>query len=499
MAEEMWKINTDTSEAPVTTERNASSRIQLQLHSQKRKRKRTHPSVSSSILSGSSSSSSDDDEDEVAFTAGNAFSRATSDHRLQEQESSTPQPNRQMHQPEGWRVKLYRLNADGSWDDCGTGRIVCLYKTSSSGAGAGDSPQEQIYQELGEPTLCMQAESSPPRVLLRTKILLRDAYQRQGDNIITWCEPYFEDSSSQHQDGQPQGVSLQQIDTSDCCSDWKNHVRLSHSFPSWQVDLALSFQDNAGCLDIWRQITQVQSRAADWFRSHGLLSKSNCASATAQTSPETMPSVTDMAQAVAAAHHASLQRQQQHAMWVNVASEAAQNHFQHTLDDDDDPAEFREQDAEAVAVSMAAAAAAAYGGCGGTELPHPPTLQNLEEIADLIAAAQPLPQRESLAMFISKNDCSYLKDLLQLFEPAEARQDYGALATLAASVKTILLLNEPSVIDVIVNDEIIYEKICSTLEYDPDLRDKANHRWFLRERAKFRTVVLMEVSFEFHL
>jgi hypothetical protein len=32
----------------------------------------------------------------------------------------------------------------------------------------------------------MQAESSPPRVLLRTKILLRDAYQRQGDDIITW-------------------------------------------------------------------------------------------------------------------------------------------------------------------------------------------------------------------------------------------------------------------------------------------------------------------------
>jgi Component of IIS longevity pathway SMK-1 len=279
----------------------------------------------------------------------------------------------------------------------------------------------------------------------------------------------------------------------------KSCSSFSQLFCLVQVDLALSFQDNAGCLDIWRQITQVQSRAADWFRSHGLLSKSNCPSAAAQTSPETMPSVTDMAQAVAAAHHASLQRQQQHAMWVNVASEAAQNHFQHSMEDDDDPAEFREQDAEAVAVSMAAAAAAAYGGCGGTELPRPPTLQNLEEIADLIAAAQALPQRESLAMFISKNDCSYLKDLLHLFDPAEARQDYGALATLAACVKTILLLNEPSVIDLIVNDEAIYEKVCSTLEYDPDLRDKANHRWFLKERAKFRTVVLMEVSCELYL
>ena len=141
--------------------------------------------------------------------------------------------------------------------------------------------------------------------------------------------------------------------------------------------MALSFQDNAGCLDIWRQITHVQSRAAEWFRSHE------------------ESSVADMAHAVAAAHHASLQRQQQHAMWVNVASEAAA-HVQHVRNN------FSEKDdsnAEAVAVSMAAAAAAAYGNEAATtfgaqqqqqqpSLPDPPTLQNLEEIADIIAAAQ---------------------------------------------------------------------------------------------------------------
>jgi protein phosphatase-4 regulatory subunit 3 len=59
-------------------------------------------------------------------------------------------------------------------------------------------------------------------------------------------------------------------------------------------------------------------------------------------------------------------------------------------------------------------------------------------------------------------------------------------------VKTILLLNDPSIIELIVTDELSFEEVCSTLEYDPDLRDKANHRWFLRERAKFRTVALME-------
>ena len=40
-----------------------------------------------------------------------------------------------------------------------------------------------------------------PKVLLRTRVLLRDTYQREGDNIITWCEPYFplEETSNKDQ------------------------------------------------------------------------------------------------------------------------------------------------------------------------------------------------------------------------------------------------------------------------------------------------------------
>jgi hypothetical protein len=214
MSEEMWKNNGADAPLPVhvqnvgTNVNNASNRIQMQLHPRKRKRK--HPSASTSILSGSSSSSSEDEDDDANFANNANYSRnASSDHRSQDSQSK-----RQQQQPEGWRVKLYRLNADGSWDDCGTGRIVCLYKTSSTASS--ESPQEQLYQELGEPTLCMQAEQTSPRVLLRTKILLREAYQRQGDNIITWCEPYFEDSSSQQQEGQPQGVSFVILHSKSC-------------------------------------------------------------------------------------------------------------------------------------------------------------------------------------------------------------------------------------------------------------------------------------------
>jgi protein phosphatase-4 regulatory subunit 3 len=92
---------------------------------------------------------------------------------------------------------------------------------------------------------------------------------------------------------------------------------------------------------------------------------------------------------------------------------------------------------------------------------------------------------------MSRNDCANLKALLQLFPSAESRGDYGALATLAACIKTILLMNDPSIMEFIIDDTEIYEQVCAVLEYDPDLRNKANHRWFLASKVKFRTVVEM--------
>ena len=71
--------------------------------------------------------------------------------------------------------------------------------------------EEEIYQEMGEPTLFMHAEIqppqgtgsslvvSPPKVLLRTRVLIKDEYQRQGDNIITWCAPVFSNGPVQQE------------------------------------------------------------------------------------------------------------------------------------------------------------------------------------------------------------------------------------------------------------------------------------------------------------
>jgi hypothetical protein len=270
-------------------------------------------------------------------------------NHLQQQQQQPQQ------QPEGWRVKLYRLNADGSWDDCGTGRILCLYKSSNDGTqhdenddGGSDA---WVYRELGEPTLCMHSEvasttgpqnvtNTSPRILLRTRILLREAYQRQGENIITWCEPYLEEGN-----------------------------------PAQGVDLALSFQDNAGCMYIWKQVTQVQARASELIRAKGKSGKGGSAA--------------DMAHAVAAARHADLQRRDQQEIWANVASEASANSQNHHPQGHINIGGARDPFEDSVSAVVNSYHDANPGMPSNTpQLPNPPTLSNLEDVADTIAAVQ---------------------------------------------------------------------------------------------------------------
>ena len=259
---------------------------------------------------GSSGSNSTSDADQSAQGPSQQSS-------LLRQQQRQLQRQLQQQQPPGWRVKLYRLNADGSWDDCGTGRIQFYYarthqqqlpppsshaqqqlqqqqslggsdddeamsKTSTSTCqnltSSTNSPSSPtwIFRKLGEPMLCMRAEVSQQKhqqevkndgdienvtpsmttcsnssnnatlgrqkVLLRTRVItLHDtsssAYQCQGGNIITWCEPLS---------------MLSQCPPSS-----------SASVGGGGVDLALSFQDNAGCKDIWQHITNVQARAKE--------------------------------------------------------------------------------------------------------------------------------------------------------------------------------------------------------------------------------------------
>uniref|UniRef100_A0A7N8XY54 Serine/threonine-protein phosphatase 4 regulatory subunit 3 n=1 Tax=Mastacembelus armatus TaxID=205130 RepID=A0A7N8XY54_9TELE len=94
------------------------------------------------------------------------------------------------------RVKVYTLNEDRQWDDRGTGHVSSTF-----------------VERLKGISLLVRAESDGS-LLLESKISPNTAYQKQQDTLIVWSE-------------------------------------------ADNYDLALSFQEKAGCDEIWEKICQV--------------------------------------------------------------------------------------------------------------------------------------------------------------------------------------------------------------------------------------------------
>jgi protein phosphatase-4 regulatory subunit 3 len=97
------------------------------------------------------------------------------------------------------RVKLYALNAERQWDDKGTGHVSSNY-----------------VEKLKGISLLVRAEADGS-LLLESKIQSDTAYQKQQETLIVWSE-------------------------------------------GDNYDLALSFQEKAGCDEIWEKICQVQGK-----------------------------------------------------------------------------------------------------------------------------------------------------------------------------------------------------------------------------------------------
>ncbi|XP_055879985.1 serine/threonine-protein phosphatase 4 regulatory subunit 3A-like isoform X2 [Biomphalaria glabrata] len=97
------------------------------------------------------------------------------------------------------RVKLYMLNEDRQWDDRGTGHVSSAY-----------------VERLRGMSLLVRSETDGS-ILLESKIQQDTAYQKQQETLIVWSE-------------------------------------------ADNYDLALSFQEKAGCDEIWEKICQVQGK-----------------------------------------------------------------------------------------------------------------------------------------------------------------------------------------------------------------------------------------------
>ncbi|GAB7349749.1 hypothetical protein MBLNU459_g0479t1 [Dothideomycetes sp. NU459] len=125
-------------------------------------------------------------------------------------------------------------------------------------------------------------------------------------------------------------------------------------------------------------------------------------------------------------------------------------------------------------------------------LPNP-ELGNLSEIENIMRVASATASgRDGLAKFIMTPDALYIPKLIPLVEMAEDLEDIQGLHRLCNIMKTLILLNDTSIIEFVVTDAAVIG-VVGALEYDPDFPShKANHRQYLSDESKFKEVVRIE-------
>ncbi|EXJ94994.1 hypothetical protein A1O1_00112 [Capronia coronata CBS 617.96] len=119
---------------------------------------------------------------------------------------------------------------------------------------------------------------------------------------------------------------------------------------------------------------------------------------------------------------------------------------------------------------------------------NPPELSNLDEIeAHIRQASLTQGGREALAKFLIKEE--YLLKLIPLVEMAEDLESLPDLHRLCNIMKALILMNDNTIIEHLVTDEIIIG-VVGALEYDPDFpTHKANHRQYLSDESRYKEVV----------
>jgi len=117
-----------------------------------------------------------------------------------------------------------------------------------------------------------------------------------------------------------------------------------------------------------------------------------------------------------------------------------------------------------------------------------PDLRTLAEIEHTIRAASSTPQgREALTKFVMREH--YIDKLIPLVEMAEDLESISDLHRLCHIMKSLILLNDNSIIEYVVSDGVILG-VVGALEYDPDFpAHKANHRQYLSDESRYKEVV----------
>ena len=120
------------------------------------------------------------------------------------------------------------------------------------------------------------------------------------------------------------------------------------------------------------------------------------------------------------------------------------------------------------------------------ELP-PCELSKLDEISELFCQVLTSPiRREKLAVAIESEN--YIRKLVELFRICEDLENVDGLHHLYEIMKSTILLNKNSLLEIMFSDDLIYD-VVGCLEYDPSVPSVHRHREYLNSKANFREVI----------
>ncbi|KAJ5165108.1 uncharacterized protein N7500_006938 [Penicillium coprophilum] len=117
-----------------------------------------------------------------------------------------------------------------------------------------------------------------------------------------------------------------------------------------------------------------------------------------------------------------------------------------------------------------------------------PELVNLPEIEQVVrAASMTQGGRDALSKYIIRDE--YIAKLVPLVTIAEDLESLVDLHRLCNIMKSLILLNDNSIIETVVADHVILG-VVGALEYDPEFpTHKANHRQYLADKSRYKEVV----------
>ncbi|RKF61240.1 Uncharacterized protein OnM2_044032 [Erysiphe neolycopersici] len=117
-----------------------------------------------------------------------------------------------------------------------------------------------------------------------------------------------------------------------------------------------------------------------------------------------------------------------------------------------------------------------------------PSLASLPEVEMQMRGIQLTDQgRDALTKYVLTED--YIQKLVPLVEMAEDMEDLASLHRLCNIMKTLILLNDTTILELSVSDGVVMG-VVGALEYDPDFpTHKANHRQWLAKDGRYKEVV----------